>query len=88
MLVCQSADYHQPASPRAVSRRSYLTGGKAKLLVKGMGTGLSDPTLPLGMSTTGVRAQLINRSNNLCWESEFPASKISSDEGNIKATAP
>ena len=53
-----------------------------------MGTGLSDPTLPLAMSTTGIRAQLINRSNNLCWESEFPASKISSDEGNIKATAP
>ena len=62
--------------------------GKSKLLVKGQGTGLSDPTLPIGPGTTDVRVQLTNKSNGKCWESAFPIDHVTSDEGNIRAAAP
>jgi cysteine-rich repeat protein len=68
-----------------------LKGGaedKAKLLVKGKGMGLADPTLPLGGGTTGIRAQLTNQANGFCWESEFPFSSISADDQSIKAKLP
>lgn len=62
--------------------------GKAKLLVKGAGMDLGDPILPLGVGTTGIRAQLSNQANGLCWESEFPLSSITADDTRIKAKLP
>jgi len=62
--------------------------GKPKILIKGKGTGLTDPTLPLAMGTTGVRVQLNNESNGLCWESDFPLNNVTSDDHSIKAKAP
>ncbi len=60
--------------------------GKSKALVKGQGTQLSDPTLPLGPDTTGIRVQLTNQSNGKCWESEFPLASIKADDAGFKAT--
>lgn len=34
--------------------------GKAKIIVKGQGAALSDPTLPLAPGTSGLRVQLTN----------------------------
>lgn len=62
--------------------------GKAKILVKGKGGGLSDPSLPLAPGTTGIRLQLTNESNGKCWESEFPLSSITADAQGIKAAVP
>jgi hypothetical protein len=60
--------------------------GKAKLLVNGQGASLGDPSLPLPLNTTGIRVQLTNQSSGLCWESEFPLSRITADDQSIRAT--
>jgi hypothetical protein len=62
--------------------------GKAKILVKGVGAGLSDPTLPLSPGTTGIRVQLSNESSGVCWESEFPFGTVLVDDKSIKGKAP
>jgi hypothetical protein len=68
-----------------------LKGGaadKAKIILKGKGMGLSDPTVPLAMGTTGILVQLTNESNSMCWESEFPIGQVTHDAAGIKATDP
>jgi hypothetical protein len=60
--------------------------GKSKVLVKGQGAALGDPTLPLAPSTTGILVQLTNQGNGKCWESEFPLSSIKADDAGFKAT--
>jgi len=62
--------------------------GKSKVIVKGRGDALGDPSLPLSTATTGIRAQLTNMSNGVCWESEFPLSTITADEHDIRASVP
>jgi hypothetical protein len=60
--------------------------GQSKLQVLGQGAALDVPGLPLGLDTTGIRAQLTNQSNGLCWESEFPLNRITADDRSFKAT--
>jgi len=60
-------------------------GGTAKILLKGQGASLADPSLPLTLATTAVRVQLTNQSNGVCWESLFPLSSITADDRSIKA---
>ena len=62
--------------------------GKSKILVKGQGAGLSDPSLPLAPAVDGIRVQLMNESSGVCWESEFPISNVTSDSESIKAKVP
>lgn len=57
---------------------------KPFIKVKGKGSGLDMPALPL---TTPVTAQLVNLDNGMCWESEFTTFKIS-DDGKFKAQIP
>lgn len=59
---------------------------KAKILVKGNGAALSDPTLPLAPGTSGIRVQLTNESSGVCWESEFPFGTVKVNETSIKGT--
>lgn len=59
--------------------------GKAKMLVKGRGASLSDPTLPLTPDTTGLRVQLNNSSSGVCWESAFPISTVTVTDDGIRA---
>jgi hypothetical protein len=68
-----------------------LRGGEAgfpKILVKGKGAALGDPPLPLSLSLTGIRVQLTNQSNGVCWESEFPLDRITADDERITTTVP
>jgi cysteine-rich repeat protein len=58
--------------------------GRAKIILRGKGAGLSDPALPLAPAD-GIRVQLTNESTGICWESEFPLSAIG---GSINASAP
>ena len=58
--------------------------GRSKIILRGKGAGLSDPTLPLAPAN-GIRVQLTNESTGICWESEFPLSAIG---GSINASAP
>jgi hypothetical protein len=62
--------------------------GKSKIGVKGKGVALDDVPLPLAPAITGIRVQLINESNGVCWESDFPMSGITADSESIKASAP
>jgi acid phosphatase type 7 len=57
---------------------------KPFIKVKGKGSGLTMPALPL---TTPVTAQLVNLDNGACWESEFTTFKAS-DDGKFKAQIP
>ena len=57
----------------------------AKIVVKGKGSGLFDPVLPL---TFPVKLQLVNVDNGLCWESDFVSGdEISNDLEQFKAKA-
>jgi hypothetical protein len=83
--------YLDPAAGEGGMRGILLRGGaagKSKVLVKGQGAALGDPTLPLAPSTTGILVQLTNQGNGKCWESEFPLSKITADAQGIKAAVP
>lgn len=62
--------------------------GKAKIIVKGKGAALSDPTLPLAPGTSGIRVQLTNPATGVCWESEFPFGTVSVDDTSIKGKVP
>ena len=58
--------------------------GKSKVIVKGKGTLLGDPTRP-SSPATGIRVQLTNEATGVCWESEFPVSEVG---GTISVSAP
>lgn len=62
--------------------------GKAKIILKGKGAALSDPTLPLSPGTSGIRVQLTNPSTGICWESAFPFGTVSVDDTTIKGKVP
>jgi hypothetical protein len=49
--------------------------GRPKIVLRGKGSALSDPTLP-SVPVDGIRVQLTNESTGICWESELPASAI------------
>jgi cysteine-rich repeat protein len=49
--------------------------GRSKIILRGKGAALSDPTLP-SAPVDGIRIQLTNQSTGICWESELPASAI------------
>jgi len=72
-------------TPNGVQKALVKSGdaGKAKALVKGKGTNLPDPTMPL---TLPITVQLVN-SNNVCFETDF-ASFIKNDAGQFKAKTP
>ncbi len=50
---------------------------KAKVLVKGKGASLPDPTLPFGLPLT---ARLVNDDTGICWESTFETSGVTTNE--------
>jgi hypothetical protein len=81
--------YSDGAAAADGMRKIVLRGGEvgsSKLQVKGEGVQLGDPPLPLAVTLSGIRVQLTNQSNGVCWESEFPLSSITADERSIKAT--
>jgi hypothetical protein len=56
---------------------------KAKVILKGKGGALPDPTMPLAEP---VLVQLVNEETNVCWESEFESGDtIKNDGSNYKA---
>ncbi len=57
--------------------------GKARLLVKGSGDNLPDPTLPLAVP---VRAQVVNRDTAVCWDATYSSGEVLRNEpGQFKA---
>jgi cysteine-rich repeat protein len=61
--------------------------GKAKALVKGKGTNLPDPALPF--AAFPVTAQLVNSSNNVCFDTVFNAPNVKkNDVDQFKAKTP
>jgi len=74
------------AAQDGIARMLLRRGGpmKAKIIVKGAGTALSDPPLPLA-PIDGIRVQLTNQTTGVCWESAFPVSGITD---RINLTAP
>jgi hypothetical protein len=80
--------YDDNAAAADGMQRMLLRGGadgKSKLVVKGAGSALGDPALPLPLTLNGIRVQLTNQSNGKCWESEFPLNTITADERRIRA---
>lgn len=62
--------------------------GKAKILVRGEGTQLAVPALPLAPEAA-LTLQLVNpRSEGTCWESTFTAPAARNDFGSYKARTP
>jgi cysteine-rich repeat protein len=83
--------YKDPAAARGGIAKIVAKGGadgKSKILVRGSGAALSDPTLPLTPNTTGIRVQLTNASNGICWESSFPFGTALVDDDSINAKVP
>lgn len=57
----------------------------AKIVVKGKGTALFDPSFPLSLP---VKVQLVNLDTDLCWESDFDSGDVlSNDSEQFKAKA-
>jgi hypothetical protein len=52
-------------------------GGAAKILVKGKGVNLPDPTLPADLP---LRAQWVNAENGTCWEDTYGGSQIKKNQ--------
>ena len=51
---------------------------RAKVLVKGKGTSLPDPSLPIALP---LSVQLVNRDSGLCWQSTFLEGDVKRNEG-------
>ena len=49
--------------------------GKSKVIVKGKGSSLTLPSLPLTQDTA-VIAQVVNTNDNICWDATFPSPAI------------
>ena len=56
--------------------------GKANLKVKGKGTNLAMPTMPLAQDTT-VTVQLLGPTGGICWDANFSAPAKKNDESYI-----
>jgi hypothetical protein len=54
-----------------INLRSNTTPGKAKMLVKGKGSYLSVPSLPLVQAPNPVRVLLVNSSTSACWIASY-----------------
>jgi len=83
----QGFKYKDPAASHDGINRILVRGGiagKSKVIVKGKGTLLGDPTRP-SSPATGIRVQLTNEATGVCWESEFPVSEVG---GTISVSAP
>jgi cysteine-rich repeat protein len=64
--------YDDPANPDGMQKGTLKSslGSKAKIILKGHGTNLPDPTLPLA---TPVTVQLVN--DVACWEADYPSAQ-------------
>jgi hypothetical protein len=61
---------------------------RAKALVKGKGTALGDPTVPVAAADLPLVVQLMNSDTPACWESTFaPANVVNNRPGKFKAKA-
>ena len=72
-----------PDGLQKITLKAGASAGKGKISVKGKGTNLPLPALPL---TTPVRVQLLHASSSTCWEASFSTSTRNDNE-LFKATS-
>ena len=76
--------YDDPAASADGMRRTLLRGSdqaRAKILFKGQGTSLPEPTIPFAPSSFPVIARLIG--TNVCWESRFESTEVVTNDGAV-----
>lgn len=73
-----------PAGIEQLKLKEGLFAGKAQIQVKGKGSLLDDPTIPLVQPIT---VQLNNTSSGLCWEATYSAPATKNEAGQFKDKA-
>jgi hypothetical protein len=79
------SDPSAPAGAQKVILKSSPTD-RAKLIVKGKGTALGDPVIPIAPSELPLVVQLMNSETPVCWQSTFAVAD--NRPGKFKAKAP
>lgn len=78
--VTNGYNYADGANADGLQKATFKSSllGRAKMLIKGKGANLPDPTLPL---TAPVTVQLVNDTPGACWEATY-------DAGDVRKASP